>query len=625
MILKIKKYFYYFDVIVVGAGHAGLEAAFAAYRMGVSVLFLTNRLDSLGELACNPSIGGVGKGHLVKEIDAMGGLMGQLADVSGVNFKILNASKGYAVQSTRVQVDRLVYKLAVNNFLSKLCDLKIIQQNVIDVIIVNYTVKGVITDTGIKFYSRSVVFTVGTFLDGRIFIGNVVTSGGRIADMSAIDLSNKFKEIFPVMGRLKTGTPPRIDIRSLSLDYFGVQKSDFPIPFFSLWEKTNRKIKHIDCYIAYTNINTHDIILNDISLSAIYNGSINVVGPRYCPSIEDKVVRFKDKMHHQIFLEPEGLNSYEFYPNGVSSSLPLNIQINFLKTLNGFDKMRVTRPGYAVEYDFFDPRILKDTLETKNIDGLFFAGQINGSTGYEEAAAQGMIAGINAACLVLNKESWISDRSESYIGVLINDLVTNGVDEPYRIFTSRAEYRLLLREDNSDIRLVEKAKKYGLINEYKWKLFNNKYDKVNVSTSILKKNLINSESIKNYFLFDFFNVNLKKESRLIDLLKNQLLDFRILKNFFCLNIDNVVFKFIEIKVKYSGYLDKQHAEITKINKFKNIKIPINIIYSEIPGMSLEIIEKLNLIKPTTLYQASKIPGLTLSSILILLIYIRKFY
>ncbi len=615
--------FYYFDVIIVGAGHAGLEAASAAYKFSLSVLLLTNRLDSIGDLACNPSIGGVGKGHLVKEIDAMGGIIAQLADMAGINFKILNSSKGYAVQSTRVQVDRNLYKNSVNSFLKKLINLKILQQNVIDVIINNCVISGVVTDTGLKFYAKSVIFTVGTFLGGKTFIGKSVNYGGRIGDMSALKLSDKFKEIFPAMGRLKTGTPPRIDIKSVCLDYFSVQKSDIPIPFFSIWSKLDRYIEYTDCYVIYTNLDTHDIINDNINLSAIYNGSINVVGPRYCPSIEDKVVRFKDKMHHQIFLEPEGLNSYEFYPNGLSSSLPLDIQIKFLRSIIGLKDVIITRPGYAVEYDFFDPRILKSSLETKSIKGLFFAGQINGSTGYEEAAAQGIVAGINASCFVLGLEPWVMARSDSYIGVLIDDLITHGVDEPYRIFTSRAEHRLVLREDNADIRLVEKARSLGLISDYKWKLYNNKYLKSKLCLSLLKKDSFNFFSLKKSLIFDFYNILLQKDSKFIDLLKNQFLDFKILKNIFSLNIDPQILKFIEISIKYAGYLDKQNNEIKKIEKIKNFKIPIDIDYCCISGLSLEIAEKLNLIRPTTLYNAYKIPGVTLPSILILLVYIKK--
>lgn len=612
-----------FDLIVVGAGHAGIEAAFAAHRMGISVLLLTNRLDSIGDLACNPSIGGVGKGHLVKEIDALGGLMGQLADSSGINFKILNSSKGYAVQSTRVQVDRLLYKRSLNYLISKLSNFVLVQQNVTDIIVENSSIIGVVTESENFFYAKSVIFTVGTFLYGKIFIGNFVTTGGRIGDMSSIKLSEKFKEIFPAMGRLKTGTPPRIDVRSLDLDFFSIQKSDIPVPFFSLWEKIPRKINYVDCFIAYTNFNTHCAILENINLSAIYNGNINVVGPRYCPSIEDKVIRFKDKLHHQIFLEPEGVNSFEIYPNGLSSSLPTGIQINFLKTIKGFSNMVVTRSGYAVEYDFFDPRILKNTLETKSINGLFFAGQINGSTGYEEAAAQGIVSGINAACYILNIDPWIFSRSDSYIGVLIDDLINNGVDEPYRIFTSRSEYRLSLREDNSFFRLVDKARKFKLISDYKWDFYNYKIEKIKVSSTVLKKDELNQYSNRNYYLLDFFGIFFNKKIKFFDLMKKQFLDFKTLKSAFLLKIDSFILKFLEINSKYSGYLDKQSTEIKKIEKIKHFKIPNNINYYNIPGLSLEIAEKLSLIKPENLYLAYKIPGITLSAILILLVYIKK--
>lgn len=612
-----------FDVIIVGAGHAGVEATLAASKIVNNVLLITNKIDSIGELSCNPSIGGIGKGHLVKEIDAMGGYMGFFADLSGINFKKLNSSKGAAVQSTRIQVDRLKYKNIIKETLLKSKNISILQQNVTDILIKNNTAVGVVTDTGIFLYSKSIVLTLGTFLDGKIFIGELNFLGGRIGDFSSIKLSKKLREYFPVVGRLKTGTPPRIDVRSVNLNYFNVQKSDFPIPFFSTFIKLSEKIKNKNCYITYTNFLTHEIILNSINLSAIYNGSINVVGPRYCPSIEDKILRFKDKIHHQIFLEPEGLNSYEFYLNGLSTSLPVNVQLDFLKSIVGFKNVIVTRFGYAVEYDFFDPRMLKFSLETKTIKGLFFAGQINGTTGYEEAAAQGLIAGINSACFVLEKEPFILSRSDSYIGVLIDDLITKGIDEPYRIFTSRSEYRLILREDNADLRLTQKARNYGLISDCKWKYFLQKYDDIKKINFFLNKQKIRVYSKFFYKLNKFFGINIFKNYKFFDLLKCQNINYKLIKLIFYFKFSYYMLDIIEIRVKYSGYLNKQYNEIVKLNKFKNTKIPFNIDYNKISGLSTEISDKLKLIRPLTLNQATKIPGITITSILILLTYIKK--
>jgi len=614
---------FFYDVIVVGGGHAGIEASYASSRMGARTLLITQKLDLIGELACNPSIGGIGKSHLVKEIDAMGGAMGMIADFSGINFKRLNISKGPAVRSTRIQVDRNFYKLFLNNLIKKTFNLKLIQQTVIDLIIKKNIVIGVKTLDNISFYSKSVVLTLGTFLNGKIFVGNISYNGGRAGEKSSILLANKLKDMSFIVNRLKTGTPPRIDTRSIFFDKLEKQDSDIPMPTFSHWTNTKRKLTQRSCYITHTNKITHDIILQNIKKSSIYDGGVNVVGPRYCPSIEDKLIRFKNKDSHQIFLEPEGLNNYEIYPNGLSTSLPIEIQIKFLKTIYGLEKSRITRVGYSVEYDYFDSRCLNLTLSTKNIKGLFFAGQINGTTGYEEAAAQGLVAGINASCFSLEKPQWIPSRTDSYIGVLVDDLVTKGISEPYRMFTSKAEYRLYLREDNADIRLSHKARELGLLNNRQWNIYLNKKKMLNDAYYELSKKIININSLEFINLNKKINLDIKKKITILDLLKQKDITYTMLKSTFSINISNSILELLEIKIKYSGYVNSQKEELKKIYKYRNISLPKNIIYEEIPSISSEAVEKLNLIQPLTIEQASRIPGITLSTLLILLIYIKN--
>ena len=616
-----------YDVIVVGGGHAGVECAAAAARIGAKTLLLTHNLDTIGQMSCNPAIGGIGKGHLVKEIDAMGGIMAKAIDMSGIQFRILNSRKGPAVRATRAQADRVLYRKAINLLLTAQDNLDIFQDSVDDLVVENGTVTGVITQTGLTFKAKKIVLTVGTFLGGEIHIGKVTQSGGRIGDKPSNALASRLRALPFRVDRLKTGTPPRIDRRSVNFEVMGVQHGDTPTPFFSFLSKG--KIEHpkqTPCHITYTNEKTHDIIRANLHQSAMYSGQIEGIGPRYCPSIEDKIVRFADKDRHQIFVEPEGLESIELYPNGLSTSLPFDVQNQYIRSIEGFEKALIMRPGYAIEYDFFDPRDLKPTLETKHIKNLYFAGQINGTTGYEEAGAQGLVAGINAAISIDSDNSWHPTRSDGYIGVLIDDLITKGTKEPYRMFTSRAEYRLILREDNADLRLSDDACRLGLLSADDQKLFTSKRDAINSNINTMKNTWIGPNTPKSVELEKFLDKKMTRESTLFDLLKRPEIDFRKLQGISGLNLelaDDNVIEQLEISAKYSGYIERQTKDIAKTASFENKNIPIDFDYSLAKGLSNEVLQKLTEQKPTTLGEASRIPGITPAAISLLTIYMKK--
>ena len=617
-----------FDVIVIGGGHAGTEAALASARMGVKTLLLSHNIETLGQMSCNPAIGGIGKGHLVKEIDAMGGVMAKAADRSGIQFRTLNSRKGPAVRATRAQADRVLYKAAIRHALENQPNLSLFQQAVDDLIITNDgqsdRICGVVTQLGLKFHARAVVLTVGTFLGGKIHVGQSHHSGGRAGDPPSITLAHRLRELPLRVGRLKTGTPPRIDGRSI--DYAGLQEQpgDDPVPVFSFTGSVSEHPPQISCHITHTNSRTHDIIRDGLDRSPMYSGVIEGVGPRYCPSIEDKIVRFADRESHQIFIEPEGLDTHEVYPNGISTSLPFDVQFEFVRSMKGFENAHITRPGYAIEYDYFDPRDLKASLETRCVHGLFFAGQINGTTGYEEAAAQGLLAAINAARQVQQRDAWTPGRDEAYLGVLVDDLITRGTTEPYRMFTSRAEYRLILREDNADLRLTPIAHDLGLINDPHWRIFAEKRDAIEHEQRRLNGLTVLPGSEPGEILSTCLDKPLSRDFKASDLLRRPEIDYHKLTAAIGGAVpDNAVAEQVEIQAKYAGYLDRQHAEIEKARRHEQTPIPNVIDYNAVRGLSAEVSQKLSEFQPQTIGQASRIPGITPAAISLLMVHLKK--
>ena len=615
-----------FDVIVVGGGHAGTEAALASARIGRRTLLLTHNIETLGQMSCNPSIGGIGKGHLVKEIDALGGAMASAADEAGIQFRILNSRKGPAVRATRAQADRVLYRKAIRSRLENQPNLLIFQQSVDDLTLEGERVTGVVTQLGLRFTANAVVLTTGTFLSGLIHVGLQNYQAGRAGDPPAVSLAHKLRELKLPVGRLKTGTPPRIDGRGIDFSRLVKQPGDDPVPVFSFLGSPDQHPRQLPCWITHTNERTHAIIRGGLDRSPLFTGVIEGIGPRYCPSIEDKITRFADKATHQIFLEPEGLTANEFYPNGISTSLPFDVQLALVRSIKGLEHSHITRPGYAIEYDYFDPRGLHSSLETKAIKGLFFAGQINGTTGYEEAAAQGLLAGINAARFVADEPGWCPRRNEAYLGVLVDDLITRGVSEPYRMFTSRAEYRLSLREDNADMRLTEIGRRLGVVDDRRWQHFERKREAVARETERLRSTWVNPKSIAQHECERVLGQSIEREYTLQDLLRRPGVSYPVLMTLPGAGpavSDALVAEQVETQCKYQGYIERQQDEITRQEAYETTRLPATLDYREVRGLSIEVQQKLNQHRPETLGQAARISGVTPAAISLLLVHLKR--